>query len=187
MMIELLYAEDHGEDKMLIATNITQNGETTKVAYIIPRETWEWRVAEYDLDPEDTETALDILLHSPHVNIPQGEGLYDGVTVEAAREALLSRVRDHRKNSDTEKAARTALRKASDPEVAVRGQILGLLHKDPEVIAVKREVIAIHRQRADEERAKAKPARDRLADMKLKLKEMKDAGIDHVPPAADQA
>lgn len=184
MIIEVLDAEDYDDNKMLVATNITQNGETTKVAYIIPKEAIEWRIAEYDLDPNDTETALDILLHSPHIDIPEGERLYDGITVEQARNALLSRVRAKREESDKQKAARavaaggTTLRKAGiDPEVAARGKMLGLLHRDPEVIAVKREIIAVHRQQADEERAKAKakPARDRVADLKQQLEGMKNA------------
>ncbi|MEU1880828.1 hypothetical protein ABZ470_26275 [Streptosporangium sp. NPDC020072] len=38
--------------------------------HIIPHSTWEWRCAEYGIDPDDTTTLLDIVLHEPWIPSP---------------------------------------------------------------------------------------------------------------------
>ncbi|MFI6909641.1 hypothetical protein ACIBKY_50860 [Nonomuraea sp. NPDC050394] len=37
---------------------------------IIPHSTWEWRAAEYGIDPEDLDTLLDVVLHEPWIPDP---------------------------------------------------------------------------------------------------------------------
>lgn len=39
-------------------------------AHIIPKDTFEWRAAEYGIDPDDTETLLQMVLHEPHIPDP---------------------------------------------------------------------------------------------------------------------
>ncbi|WP_433235560.1 hypothetical protein ACQPYK_25555 [Streptosporangium sp. CA-135522] len=38
--------------------------------HIIPHSTWEWRCAEYGVDPNDMDTLLDIVLHEPWIPDP---------------------------------------------------------------------------------------------------------------------
>ncbi|MEQ4718365.1 hypothetical protein [Nonomuraea sp. B19D2] len=38
--------------------------------HIIPHSTWEWRCAEYGIDPDDMTTLLDIVLHEPWIPDP---------------------------------------------------------------------------------------------------------------------
>ncbi|MGW6499314.1 hypothetical protein [Nonomuraea angiospora] len=38
--------------------------------HIIPHSTWEWRCAEYGIDPDDMDTLLDIVLHEPWIPDP---------------------------------------------------------------------------------------------------------------------
>lgn len=38
--------------------------------HIIPHSTWEWRCAEYGIDPDDLDTLLDVVLHEPWVPSP---------------------------------------------------------------------------------------------------------------------
>ncbi|MET7334383.1 hypothetical protein [Nonomuraea sp. NPDC005650] len=37
---------------------------------IIPHSTWEWRAAEYAVDPDDLDTLLDVVLHEPWIPAP---------------------------------------------------------------------------------------------------------------------
>ncbi|TMR91455.1 hypothetical protein [Nonomuraea basaltis] len=37
---------------------------------IVPHSTWEWRCAEYGVDPDDMDTLLDIVLHEPWIPDP---------------------------------------------------------------------------------------------------------------------
>ncbi|MCQ8831751.1 hypothetical protein [Streptomyces malaysiensis] len=38
--------------------------------HVFPKNTLEWRAAEYGIDPTDTDTLLDIVLHEPHTPHP---------------------------------------------------------------------------------------------------------------------
>jgi hypothetical protein len=38
--------------------------------HIIPHSTWEWRCAEYGIDPDDMDTLLDVVLHEPWIPQP---------------------------------------------------------------------------------------------------------------------
>jgi hypothetical protein len=38
--------------------------------HIIPHSTWEWRCAEYGIDPDDLDTLLDVVLHEPWIPSP---------------------------------------------------------------------------------------------------------------------
>ena len=104
--------------------------------HCFPKDIFEWRAAEYDIDPSDMDTLIDIVLAEPFLedgDFTAGEGLFDAPDLETAREAHKAR------------CARGKLR----GRVATRGKIAqkgGLLHKirtqspmHEEVLAVKRE------------------------------------------------
>ncbi|GAA1769857.1 hypothetical protein [Nonomuraea bangladeshensis] len=38
--------------------------------HLIPHSTWEWRCAEYGIDPDDLDTLLDVVLHEPWIPDP---------------------------------------------------------------------------------------------------------------------
>lgn len=104
--------------------------------HCFPKDIFEWRAAEYDIDPTDMDTLVDIVLAEPFLedsDYVEGEGLFDAPTLEGARLAHKAR------------CARGKLR----GRITTRGKIAqkdGLLHKirnqspmHEEVIAVKRE------------------------------------------------
>lgn len=57
----------------------------TKHAYVFPKTTLELRAAEYDIDPGDIETLLDIVMHEQFVHSPGG-----GYPDAAAQQGMLS-------------------------------------------------------------------------------------------------
>ncbi|MFB6776484.1 hypothetical protein ACFCX0_03425 [Streptomyces sp. NPDC056352] len=73
---------------------------------LMPQNILEWRAAEYGIDPTDTETLLDIVLHEPHLPVeepgedePQamrytdgGPTLWEADSTTKARDAHLARV-----------------------------------------------------------------------------------------------
>lgn len=177
MIIDVLYAEEHDSDRMLVAVNITEGADTKKIAYVIPKEALEWRIAEYGLADDDVDTVLDMLLFDPHVQVPKGSGLYEADTVEQAREVFLGLIRAKRLESDAERAkGGAAARSVAGDETAARRQMKELLHHDPEVISVKRQIVDVARQQemTNKARTAAAPARDRVAEARLALESLKN-------------
>lgn len=118
----------------------------------MPKDIFEWRAAEYGIDPTDMDTLIDIVLSEPFLedsDYAEGESLFDADDITTARLAHKSR------------CARGKLR----GRITTRGKIAqkgGLLHKmrteslmDDEVLQVKREHVAQQREIAKEERMKA--------------------------------
>ncbi|MFG3051911.1 hypothetical protein ACGFZP_13300 [Kitasatospora sp. NPDC048239] len=64
-----------------VVVTTSQAGERHQHAF--PTDTLLWRAAEYGIDPDDTETLLDIILHEPHIT--PAEALAEPVTLAAAR------------------------------------------------------------------------------------------------------
>lgn len=111
--------------------------------HCFPKDIFEWRAAEYGIDPTDMDTLIDIVLSEPFLDdndYAPGEGLHDAPDIALAREAHKSR------------CAKGKLR----GRITTRGKIAmkdGILHKlrtesfmDPEVIQVKREHVRRQRQ-----------------------------------------
>lgn len=111
--------------------------------HCFPKDIFEWRAAEYGIDPTDMDTLIDIVLSEPFLQDDDyviGEGLHDAPSVEIAREAHKSR------------CAKGKLR----GRITTRGKIAmkdGILHKlrteslmDREVLEVKREHVLLQRQ-----------------------------------------
>lgn len=177
MIIDVLYAEEQDSERMMVAVNITEGGETKKIAYIIPREALEWRIAEYGLADDDVDTVLDMVLFDPHVQVPKGSGLYETDTVEQARDVFLGLVRAKRQESDAERDKGGAVaRSIAGDQKSARQQMRDLFHHNPEVISVKREMVAVARQQemASKSRVAAAPARDRVAEARMALEALKN-------------
>lgn len=66
----------------------------TQAGHCFPKDTLEWRAAEYGIDPADTDALLDIVLAEPFLmpgDFTPGESLHDAPDIEAARRAHLRR------------------------------------------------------------------------------------------------
>jgi hypothetical protein len=73
--------------------------------HTMPQDILEWRAAEYGIDPADTDTLLEIVLHEPHMRVTEetddtparyaddGPSLKEAVSTAAARTAHLARVK----------------------------------------------------------------------------------------------
>lgn len=188
MIIELMDAALYDENTILATVNKTDDdGAVVRMAHLIPRDAVEWRAAEYGIDPGDTDTLLDIILHEPHVQVDQALGLYQAPNVDAAREHLLAKVREHKAESAHEQGLRRVLPgkgKVPDP----RGKLLDLLHVDREAIELKAQMVGLQMARVQEQARQSRPApEDRISRLRDTLKEMKNGRHDDNPSAADQA
>jgi len=174
MYLDLIDVASHGDDQILATVDVTDDeGKTVRTAYIFPKDTMEWRVAEYGIDPADTQTLLDIILFEPHVQIDPDWHLYSAPTVDDARDHLLDRVQERKAESDRLKPVkRQALRKGERP---VHDRLVDLCHMDPEVIAVKQELVGVQRQQALQVRRRDQAVTPRAAKFQGILKEMKNA------------
>lgn len=52
-------------------TVLYEDAEGLFHSHTFPKETLEWRIAEYDLDPDDVDQLLDVVLHEPWLNDPE--------------------------------------------------------------------------------------------------------------------
>lgn len=57
-------------------------------SHTFPHDTLHWRAAEYDIDPADIDTLLDIVLHEPHIPDPNNP-LYRDADI-AAKQGLMA-------------------------------------------------------------------------------------------------
>lgn len=172
MIIELVDAQQYDEHRMLAAVEVTDDdGTVRRVAHVLPYDAAEWRIAEYELDPNDPATAddvVDILLfeaHTPvHEDIVEEQRLYAAATVADARDALLGAVRARKATSEARKAAARANRAgkaAADPaqtERTARNKFISLCVVDAEVVALKQEHVRAARDRVAAERAASRAA-----------------------------
>jgi hypothetical protein len=117
--------ETFGKDETPLWRVIFKKPDGTYHDYIFPQSTLEWRAAEYDIDPEDTEALLDIVLHEPfkapinkddpalaagyvspavlaskgtRIGDLEATTLFNAETVQDAREAHLLRIQHAKQN-----------------------------------------------------------------------------------------
>jgi hypothetical protein len=154
--IELVGVEEHGPDHLLLAVEVvTEDGKTERVAHFMPKDTAEWRIAEYDLDPDDHDTVIDVLLHEAavHAEMAPEDTLHQAPSVEHAREALLGAVRARKAVSDGK--LRTARKgKKADPEKPHRARLKELFLIEPEVVEAKRAFVRMLRERTGPEQSR---------------------------------
>lgn len=143
-------------------------GDQNFMRMVFPKETVEWRAAEYDIDastPEGRELILDIILHEPHMPPtlrppePIGKGrmlamqraknevhLYNAPTRAAAREAHLERVAQVKQNTCRVgwPKSRVDLRAGSDTPASMKQRIID--HEpNPEGIQEKFLMVMVQR------------------------------------------
>jgi hypothetical protein len=158
--------QDRGHYWQVVYDLTMDDGTITEHGHSIPKDTFEWRAAEYDLHPaNDFESILDIVLAEPYLaeedRVP-GEELYDAPDIATARARHVTRcAKTKLKNRMSTRATVAAAGKgvgasaapAHPLDVIRTGTVM-----DETVIAVKRE----HVRQAREERARQ--VRERPAD-----------------------
>lgn len=64
-----------------------------RIAHVLPVDTFEWRSAEYGIDPTDFDTLLHTVLYEPHLpKVDDVAPLFTAPTVKHAREGHLARI-----------------------------------------------------------------------------------------------
>lgn len=150
--------QDRGHYWQVVYDVTHDNGFTTEHGHSIPKETLEWRAAEYDLNPETQfDTILDIVLAEPYIDEQErvgsvpGEELYDAPDIATARARHVSRcARAKLKHRMTTRAKKAAAGKSLG-SAALPTDPLDMIRRDAaidvRVVAIKRE--HVRRQRED--------------------------------------
>lgn len=133
---------------------VWDDGAVENGVHVFPLVTLEWRAAEYDIDPADVDTLLDIVLAEPYLTPEDwatGTRLLDAPDIATARHDHIARCA----------AAKLRHRISTRPRPPAAGQArpphpLDAIRADPhidlEVIAVKREHVRLLRQAVAEQR-----------------------------------
>lgn len=182
MIIELIDAQLYNQDTILATVDkTTDDGQVVRMAHMIPRDAIEWRAAEYGIDPSETDTLLDIILHEPHIELDPELGLYQAPSREAAKTHLLEKVRARKAESDKGKSLRRVPAGGKGGVPDPRAKVLGLCHLDPEAVALKGAMVAHVAEKVRQEGLRRKPEKqeDRIGKLRDTLKEMKNATDAH--------
>ncbi len=152
--IRLLSVERKGEmievqRELLFADGSTMNGK-----HVFPQDTLEWRAAEYEIDPADTDTLLDMVLWEPLLDEDDEPDLdvHSAPTIRAARERHLERIAKRKGK------APKLRRLGADP---VREAVKGMCVMNPEAVDIKKGI-------RDQTREKVQAARERQAKAGLR-------------------
>lgn len=180
MRLDLIDVEMHGDEHLLATVDVTKPGEkTVRIAYIFPRDTLEWRAAEYGIDPADVETLLDIVLWEPHMEVAAEKHLYSAPTIAEARDHLLGEVSARKAQSEALRGPERA--SLARGRASVRERIVELSHLDPDVIRSKAEMVALHRDKSTKQHgsvSRQATAPSRVEKFQGLAKEMKQDATD---------
>ena len=159
--------QDRGRYWQVVYTVTMDDGSIAGHGHSIPKETLEWRAAEYELDPAtEFETILDIVLAEPFIAAEEQAGsvvggeLYDAPDIATARARHVSRCAraklKHRisTRAKTNDAAKTLVEIDNPLDVIRHGAVI-----ESSVVAVKHE--HVRRVRADVASRKKETPQDR--------------------------
>lgn len=136
-----------------------------QAGHCFPKDTFEWRAAEYGIDPRDMATLLDIVLAEPFLEAQDytaGESLHDAPSISMARQAHLRRC------AQGKLRGRVSTRAAK--LTANTGPLEALLQNSPmdeTALSLKKEHVALVRQEFREQRP---VQRDRIEDLRIALR-----------------
>jgi hypothetical protein len=92
--------------------------------HAFPKDTVLWRAVEYEIDPADTDTLLDIILHEPHITPEdikaQPLTLTDAATASDARTAHLARIAEVKKRCQIRGIQAPTAKGGPDPLAPIR-------------------------------------------------------------------
>lgn len=159
---EVKEVQDHGHYWQVLYDLTRDDGTVTGHGHSIPKDTLEWRAAEYGLDPEtEFETILDVVLAEPYIAIDEqvgsvvGEELYDAPDIATARARHLARCA--RAKLTHRISTRKAIGKTTNGSIDVANP-LDLIRNtaviDPLVVKIKKEHV---RQGREEHAKRARP------------------------------
>jgi hypothetical protein len=140
------------------------------------RDTVEWRIAEYDLDPDDLDAVVEAVIYEQMAPpAEKGKGLADAPDIATAREEWKRRVGVAKKARPlTAKRTRGVAEDVSEPFAFIKGAC----EVNPEAIQIKRELVRQGRERHAVRRVLAEQQRppsrlDRLRDQLATADRMK--------------
>lgn len=88
------YMPDSGEFHIVRELTNQETGETSLNLMILPEDAMEWRAAEYQIEPSQTDLLMDIVLYEVELNVDEAaiNLLYVAPTIQEARERHIERV-----------------------------------------------------------------------------------------------
>jgi hypothetical protein len=153
-------------DKFEVANRVTDDdGNTIMALHIFPPETLEWRSAEYGIDPEDTDTLLDIVLSEPYDN--DEPPLWNVETRDEARAALADRLQARKQKMAVKQARRAGLSNADLlREAGVPQEYIDAAEEEPRAFLkraarVNPEVVDMLAKHVDKQREKIKAEKEK--------------------------
>jgi len=115
---------------------ITRAVDGSGLTHVFPKETLEWRSAEYGVAAADVDTLLDVVLHEPFLEEEDAPTLFTALSTAQARDAHLARI-------SKAKAARAAI------VLDGKNNPLDVIRDHPgistEGVRAKREQVDVHR------------------------------------------
>lgn len=184
MKIELMDVQPYADnDELILATvdRTDDDGVVTRMAHLIPKEAMEWRAAEYGIDPADTDTLLDIVLHEPHVQVDKELQLYTAPDVESARAHLLEKVGKLKADSARGRAL------GQDKAKEVRGRLISMCHMNPEAVSLKTQMVQHQMGQIRQQAKLVRVEEDRISRLKNSLEGMTNAIDPNVAARARKA
>jgi hypothetical protein len=115
-------------------TKTYDNGFVEYGVFVMPEDTLEWRAAEYDIDPNDLDTLMDVVLAEQFLEVPPGETtppLFTADTIEEARKIHLARC------AQAKLRHRISTRAKGHPIAELKPKML----MDPEALHLKRRIV----------------------------------------------
>lgn len=157
----VLIAVPNSPNIWVIAKTVTDGNKTFRMAQVIPEDMMEWRAAEYDIDPNDRDTLMDIILYQHHLDDgiddnSHPQSLMWASTVEEARDFHLNRIKTKKANGKTQTRKRDKtkedkvanprnpkhlLRDTSDETATPLDIIKAAMPIDPEILEVKKQFV----------------------------------------------
>lgn len=159
MTLRILGVEEQGD---LFAVRRADADGNEMYVHVFPKDTLEWRAAEYGIDPDDFDTLLSIVLYEPLLSshdVDHPKHLFNAGSIAEARDYHLGQINAVRK-----------FRPLEDPDGHL-DKIRSGHYMHPEAVGLKRADVARGRsQRAAERAAKAAdPHGERLAQLRASL------------------
>lgn len=139
---------ENGITLIVVEQELTlDDGQTVRGRHVFPDDALEWRAAEYDIDPGDMDTLLDMVLWEPHLPDPDRPDLmlHDAPDIDSAREYHLSRIQAMKDRSN-----KAQVQGKPDP---IREQIKGLARINSQAIELKRRMVGSSRAARARQRA----------------------------------
>lgn len=172
-------AASDGRGHVVIKRQFTYpDGRVEDGVYIFPEDALEWRIAEYDLDPDDLDSVLEIVLAECHMDpLPDDEThyLFTAETVEDARALHLERCGEVWRKHFPRDA-----RGGRDRHVPVTQDWKDLFVVHAEATSLKKQLVNQHRDKIRKNRESGRPSDvSRVERLRRELKGDQGGNLHH--------